>query len=176
MASMVRTAAGAGRQAGQIEEVEPDKADGAFGPDFKPMTADEAAGWRSRQTPLSPWRVVLVQAGAGGLAVLVAWLWGGLPAHAWSAAWGALSVIVPAMLLARALSGNRPQPTPSGALLRLMMWEAAKVVATLAMLLAAPRVVPQLSWLALVASFVVTMKMYWVVWWVQSRRGPAVKN
>ena len=56
-----------------------------------------------------------------------------------------------------------------------MIWEAAKVVVTLAMLLAAPRVVAQLSWLAMVASFVVTMKMYWVVWWLQSRR-PAAQS
>lgn len=140
------------------------------------MTAEEADGWRKRQTALSPWHVVLVQAGAGGIAVLVAWVLGGSTAHAWSAAWGALSVIVPATLLARALSGKRPGVTPAGALLRLMMWETAKVVATLAMLLAAPRVVAQLSWLALVASFVLTMKMYWVVWWVQSRRGPVGRN
>lgn len=170
MSSMVRT-----MNSPDLKAETPEEADGGFGPDFKPMTAEEAAHWRRRQVPLSMWRVVLVQAGAGGVAVLVAWLWGGSAAHGWSAAWGALSVIVPAILFARALSRSALNASPATALLRLMIWEAAKVVVTLAMLLAAPRVVAQLSWLAMVASFVVTMKMYWVVWWLQSRR-PAAQS
>ncbi len=41
-------------------------------------------------------------------------------------------------------------------------WEAAKIVLTIALLVAAPRVVPDLNWLALVAGLVITMKTYWV--------------
>jgi ATP synthase protein I len=80
-----------------------------------------------------------------------------------------LSVVVPALLFARALA-RRPSAASGSALLRLMVWEAVKVVVTLAMLLASPRVVSQLSWPILVASFVVTMKMYGVGWWLLSRR------
>ncbi len=142
-------------------------------PDFKPLTAEEADQWRARQTPVSPWHVVGVQSLAGVLASLVAWVGGGSAAHGWSAAWGALAVVVPAALFARGLSrGVRSgQPGQSGqALMRLMFWEAVKVLVTLAMLLVAPRVVPSLSWMALVASFVVTMKMYWLAWWLHARR------
>ena len=39
---------------------------------------------------------------------------------------------------------------------------AAKIVLTIALLVAAPRVVPGLNWLALVAGLVITMKTYWV--------------
>jgi ATP synthase protein I len=41
-------------------------------------------------------------------------------------------------------------------------WEIAKIVLTVALLAAAPRLVPDLSWLALLAGMVVTMKTYWV--------------
>jgi ATP synthase protein I len=43
------------------------------------------------------------------------------------------------------------------------VWELVKVVLTVALLLVAPRVVVDLNWLALVAGFVVTIKMYWLV-------------
>jgi len=36
------------------------------------------------------------------------------------------------------------------------------VVLTVAMLFAAPGLIPDLNWLALLAGFVVTMKVYWV--------------
>ena len=41
-------------------------------------------------------------------------------------------------------------------------WEIAKIVLTVALLAAAPRLVPGLSWLALVVGMVITMKTYWV--------------
>ncbi|RZI70160.1 MAG: ATP synthase subunit I, partial [Rubrivivax sp.] len=57
-----------------------------FGPDFKPLSAEEAQRWRARQAPLSVWRVVGGQALVGVLVTLVAWLWGGSAALASSAA------------------------------------------------------------------------------------------
>ena len=47
-------------------------------------------------------------------------------------------------------------------------WEMVKIVLTVAMLAAAPRLVAQLSWLALLAGMVVTMKTYWIALMVQS--------
>ncbi len=139
-------------------------------PDFKPLTAEQAASWRARQAPVSLWHVVGVQSLVGVLASLLAWVWGGSAAHGWSAAWGALAVVVPALLFARGLSRSARSVQSGQALMRLMFWEAVKVLVTLAMLLVAPRVVPSLSWMALVASFVVTMKMYWLAWWLHARR------
>jgi len=43
-----------------------------------------------------------------------------------------------------------------------MGWELVKIVLTVAMLAAAPRLVPGLSWLALLAGMVITMKTYWI--------------
>jgi ATP synthase protein I len=45
---------------------------------------------------------------------------------------------------------------------RFFVWELAKLVLTVAMLAAAPRLVKDLSWLALLVGMVVTMKTYWV--------------
>ncbi len=42
------------------------------------------------------------------------------------------------------------------------VWEMAKVGLTVAMLFAAPRVVTDLSWPAMLAGLVVTMKVYWL--------------
>jgi ATP synthase protein I len=53
------------------------------------------------------------------------------------------------------------------------VWEFVKIGLTLAMLLAAPRLVEDLNWPALLAGLVVTMKVVWLSVWVQSRRSRA---
>jgi ATP synthase protein I len=62
------------------------------------------------------------------------------------------------------------------ALTGFFVWELAKIALTVAMLLVAPKLVPQLSWLALVAGFVVTMKVYWVAVWLRPTRRKPVEN
>ena len=43
-----------------------------------------------------------------------------------------------------------------------MVWEMVKIAASVALLALAPRVVPALSWPALLVGLVLTMKVYWV--------------
>jgi len=43
-----------------------------------------------------------------------------------------------------------------------MFWEMVKIAAAVAMLAAAPRVVPGLSWPALLVAMIVCMKVNWV--------------
>jgi len=60
---------------------------------------------------------------------------------------------------------------------RFFVWELVKIVLTVAMLVAAPRLVPQLSWPAMLAGFVVAMKVYWVAMWLHpARRKSTAKN
>jgi ATP synthase protein I len=47
---------------------------------------------------------------------------------------------------------------------------------TVAMLMAAPRLISQLSWLALLAGFVVTMKVYWVALWLRPARKESINK
>jgi ATP synthase protein I len=51
-----------------------------------------------------------------------------------------------------------------------LVWEFVKLGLSLALLLSAPVLVEDLSWPALLAGLVVTMKVVWLAVWVQSRR------
>lgn len=130
--------------------------------DFKPLTAQEADQWRSRHPPASLWRVVAGQALAGLLVALLVWLWTGSAQVAWSAAYGALTVVVPAALFARGISRQKASAGAGAAMAGFFGWEIAKIALSVALLLAAPRLVPGLNWIALVMGMVITMKMYWV--------------
>ena len=134
--------------------------------DFKPLTAQQAQEWRRRQPPLSVWRIVAAQALVAVLVALLAWWLTQRVQVAWSAAYGGLSVVLPAALFARGMA--RKRTSAGAAMAGLMGWELVKIVLTVAMLAAAPRLVPGLSWLALLAGMVVTMKTYWLALWVQS--------
>ena len=143
--------------------------DGVFDAEFKPLTAEEARQWRSAHPAISPWRVVVWQLVAGSVLALVAGLWGGTVVGV-SAAYGAWAVVFPAALMVRGLQRQRAVAQPGAAMLGFVIWELVKVVLTVAMLLAAPKLISPLNWLALVAGFVVTMKVYWVAAWLHSRR------
>jgi ATP synthase protein I len=42
------------------------------------------------------------------------------------------------------------------------VWEAVKIGVSVAMLFAAPKLVNELDWLAMLIGLIVTMKVYWV--------------
>jgi len=143
--------------------------------DFKPLTAEQAQAWRQQHLVTSPWRVLLLQVLVGGLsAVLTGWFSGQFRLAA-SVAWGAVAVVIPAVVFVRALSRQMRMRQPGSALVGLFVWELVKIVLTVALLLVAPKVVSDLSWLALVAGFVVTMKVYWLAMalgWMQRKSKP----
>ena len=61
--------------------------------------------------------------------------------------------------------------------LTVFVWELVKIILTVALLLVAPKVILDLSWIALVAGFVVTMKVYWLAMalgWMQRKSKPNV--
>ncbi|MDD2546817.1 MAG: ATP synthase subunit I [Burkholderiaceae bacterium] len=130
--------------------------------DFKPLTAEEADQWRKRYAPLSMGLIVGGQVLVGLLVVLLVWLGVGRAEVVWSAAYGVLAVVVPAGLFARGLSPKRLSAGSGNAMAKFVVWEFGKVFLTVAMLVAAPRLVSGLNWLALLASMVITMKTYWV--------------
>jgi ATP synthase protein I len=102
---------------------------------------------------------------AGLLGVLAGrWAWG------LSALYGAAAVVVPGAVFARGLTGRLASINPGTAVAGFFVWEFVKIGLTLAMLVAAPRLVPELSWPALLAGLVVTMKVVWLAVWIKSRR------
>ena len=134
---------------------------------FTPLTREEAGRIRMANPPVSPVGVLAGQLVAGSLVASIAWAITGLPSAAWSAAYGSLAVVLPAALFARGLSRQKAGADAGALLAGFLVWEMVKVGLTVAMLFAAPRLVGQLSWLAMLAGFVVTMKVYWVAVWLR---------
>jgi len=118
----------------------------------------QGAPWRAARQPWSPGRLLAAQALAGGLVAVLAALHS--PQAAASAAWGALALWLPSLLLARALL--RPAPDAAAALLRFFVWELLKLVLCVAMLCAAPAVLGTVNWLALLAALVAVTKVHWL--------------
>lgn len=155
----------------------PDASDEGFEPEFKPLSAEEAQAWRQHNPQASPWRVLLLQVGVGALLALMMGLFTGEWKLAVSSAWGSVAVVVPAVVFVRALSRQMRRTQPGSALMGLMVWELVKIVLTVALLLVAPKVISDLSWLALLAGFVVTMKVYWLAMalgWMHRKSKPTL--
>ena len=138
---------------------------------FRRLTCSEAAAFRAGNPQLSPWRVIAAQAAVGVVVALLAWLLGGGREHAWSALYGAVTAVVPGALLARGMTGRLCSMSPVVSAAGVMMWETVKIGATVALLLAAPKVVQPLSWPALLAGLAACLSMYWfALLWRQGRK------
>ncbi len=137
---------------------------GNFGPDgrpekFKTLTREQAQDLRKTLPTLSPWRVVAAQAAAGLVCVLIGWLFSTGGALTWSALYGAAAVVVPNALLARGMTKQTGNAVSMAA--GFLVWEMLKIAAAIGFLLIAAKVVPHLSWPALLATMVVCMKVSW---------------
>jgi ATP synthase protein I len=146
-------------------------ADEPTDPPFKTLSPEEAQALRASIPQVSPWRVVAAQAAVGLVCGAVAWLVTQRSGVAWSALYGAAAVVVPGALLARGMSRGTSS-NPGAAAFGFMFWELVKIGVAVGMLLAAARVVPDLSWPALLLAMVVCVKVNWLalLW----RRRPVV--
>ncbi len=129
---------------------------------FKPLTREEAQALRLKDPPLSPWRVIAVQAAVGVVVALGALLLTGRQEAGWSALYGAATVVVPGALMARGMTSRLSSMSPGTSAVSFMLWEAVKIAVSMAMLVLAPKLVQSLSWLALLVSLVLCMKVYWL--------------
>ena len=138
--------------------------------EFKRLTAEEAKVLRELNPSVSPWRIVGYQILMGFVVALAAWGFTGKSAAGWSAGYGAIAVVVPAALFARGVTGKLARTIPGAAMAGFFVWELVKIVVTVAILFAAPRLVPELNWLALLVGFVVTMKVVWIALMFRAKR------
>ena len=129
---------------------------------FKTLSAEEARQLREQNPPVSPWWVIAGQVVVGLVVALAAWALTGRQNVGWSAGYGALAVVIPAAVFARGLMGRTSSLNAGTAAVGFMLWEMVKIALTVAMLVAAPRLVSGLSWPALLAGLVLTMKVYWL--------------
>ena len=140
-------------------------------PPFKPLTADEARRLREQNPPVSPWWVVAGQASMGLLVALAAWAFTGRQNVGWSAGYGALAVVIPAAIFARGLTGRFASLNAGTAAVGFMLWEMVKIATSIALIGAAPKLVSDLSWPALLVGLVLTMKVYWLALAYSPRKG-----
>jgi ATP synthase protein I len=129
---------------------------------FKALTREEAQALRAKEPPLSPWRVIGVQAGVGVVVALLAALFTGRQELGWSLLYGAATVVVPGALMARGMTSRLSSMSPGASAVSFMLWEFVKIAVSVGMLMLAPKLVQQLSWLALLAGLVLCMKVYWL--------------
>lgn len=145
--------------------------DGQAAATFKALTREEAAVLRAKEPPLSPWRVIGVQAGVGVGAALLAGLLTGRMELAWSVLYGAATVVIPGALMARGMTSRLSSVSPAGSAVSFMLWEVVKIAVSVAMLMLAPTIVQPLSWPALLVGLVLCLKVYWLalLWRPKSR-------
>lgn len=130
---------------------------------FEPLTHEEALELRKKLPSISPWRVVATQAVMGALCSLLTWLASGDASMAWSALYGVGVVVLPGALLARGMTrgAGSSVAAASTAAMGFLFWEMLKIAVAVAMLVMAVKVVPNLSWPALLITMVVCMKVNW---------------
>ena len=137
---------------------------------FKPLTRQEAAALRSANPSVSPWEALAGQLAAGLILALSAGVLTASYSVGWSALYGALAVVLPGALFARGLTGKLSSINPGAAVAGFFLWEMVKIAASVGMLVAAPQLVADLDWLAMLIGLTVTLNMYWVVLLMRPKR------
>lgn len=126
-----------------------------------PLTREQVDALRSRMRLVSPGRLLLVQGLVGVLTAACAALLGeGWSTTGLSALYGAAVVVVPGAVMAWALRGKASAVSASQRAVSFLFWELVKIALAVVMLVLAPRVVDGLSWLALLAGMILSMKVY----------------
>lgn len=139
-----------------------DEVDAGEPESFQPLSAEQARRLREQNPSVPPWKVVVGQGVVGVLVALLAWAFTSSQSVGWSAAYGALAVVLPAAIFARGLTGRFASLNAATAVFGFFLWEMVKLALTVAMLVAAPKLVVALSWPALLVGLVLTMKVVWV--------------
>lgn len=129
-------------------------------PPIKVLTRAEVLALRAKNPVVSPWRIVAAQAVAGVLCALVVAVVTQRLAPTGSALYGAAVVVIPGALLARGIARGAGSPVAAAA--NFMFWELMKIALAVAMLVAAAKFAPNLSWPALLVAMVVCMKLGWL--------------
>ncbi|RZL00841.1 MAG: ATP synthase subunit I [Rubrivivax sp.] len=153
----------------KIEEVFEDSTEDSE-PPVRQWTRDEVAALKARQPVVSLWRVTAIQALVGVLLALASWWLGGYRSNVvWSALYGAACVVVPGALFAYGMGRQVSANHPGAAVFGFMLWEFVKIGVAVIMLVAAIKVVPQLSWPAFLVALVVCIKLNWLTLFMQGR-------
>lgn len=149
------------------------EADGDPVDEFKPISRDEALQIAERSRLPGLWIVLTWQLAVGLVFAAALGVAGDRPGMFEAALFGCLAVVVPGAVFARGMQRQRGVGQAGVALSGFFVWEMVKIVLVLMLLAAAPLMIANLSWLALLAGLVVTLKVSWFVllWYSRVRRG-----
>jgi ATP synthase protein I len=120
-----------------------------------PWSAEQAQSWRQTQRLMPIHFLVLAQFGIGATVAIIAYVMFD-PTAAMSAGYGALCAALPSALLARGMRSALSQSNPAAG---FMMWELVKMALGAAMLVAAPKILGEVNWFALVIGLILTLKV-----------------
>jgi len=134
-----------------VDADDADKAEVAF----KPLSREEAQKLREASPQLAPWVVLAGQLAVGVLLACAAWALTGRQNVAWSVFYGALVVVIPGALFARGLASKLWSMNPGAAVAGFFLWEMVKIAASVGMLFAAPQLVAELDWLAMLVGLMI---------------------
>lgn len=137
---------------------------------FKALTREEAQALMARERSVSPWQVIAVQAVVGMVMAGLLWLITRRQDWTVSVLYGAAAVVVPGALMARGVTSRLSSLAPAVSAVSVMLWEFGKIAVSVAMLALAPKLVPGLSWPALLVALIVCIKVYWVALLWRGRR------
>ena len=142
--------------------VRDDLEEGGVEENFKPLTRQEADKLRQASPSISAWTVLAGQLATGVIVALAAALLTGRQSVGWSALYGALAVVIPAALFARGLTSKVALMNPGAAVAGFFLWEMVKIATSVGMLFAAPQLVVELDWLAMLVGLMIVLQVYWV--------------
>jgi ATP synthase protein I len=144
--------------------------------DIKLLTRAEVAKIAAIQPYLSHWLIVFwqltVSVFLGLLTLVFVQSW----AVAWSTVWGGLCVALPSAVFARGMGRSVRHASTGAAFAGFFFWETIKVGFTIALLVMSPKIVSGLSWLALLAGFVVVIKVYWLAGYFLVKAGKPIRT
>ncbi len=127
----------------------------------KPLTREQAQALMLAKPGVSVWTVVGLQALVGAVVAMVAYGLAGLAAAS-SALYGCFVVMLPAALFAGGMRAWLVKLQPALALFGFAFGELLKIALTVMLLLLAPRLLPGLSWPAMLAGLAATLQVYWM--------------
>ena len=138
--------------------------------DINPLSPEQAQRLIAQNPSLSVWWVLAAQVVVGVAVAVIVGMLAGKSASAWSAFYGCLAVVIPGALFARGLRSQFSSISAVTAGFGFFVWEAVKIGVSVAMLAAAPRLVADLDWLAMLIGLIVTLKVYWLALGVRRKR------
>jgi ATP synthase protein I len=137
--------------------------------EIKPLSREEAKALLAAQRSAPPSTLVIAQFAITIVAGFAVYLIGGRASTVYAVVMGGLAAAIPNALMVYGMSRSKRLNSASNSVQGMWFWYAVKVFASIAFFAVLAFRVPNLEWLALLVSYVVALKVSWVVYIFRSR-------